>query len=303
MKPEAKSSEFPTVFLLGTPRSGSTLFMQWASSLGVFAYPSNFMSRFNRSPYIGGLIYKMVTDSRFQYKNEFADINRETDFKSTIGKTKGFTAPHEFWYFWRRFMEFRDVPVQEEIFNREFDFQTFEKELNLLKNLFEKPFIMKGQILNWYLETLPKKLKNCLYIHLYRNPIDVCRSLLDAREQWFGSRNVWFSAKPREFEMIKEMDVYHQIAGQVYFINKEIFSKRMYLKESYLMVNYEDFCSKPSHIYDRVLHQLKNMNSTLKFQQYDGINHFTQSNRKSSDDNKLEKAYRYYEDKFGIINQ
>ena len=38
--------EFPLVLILGPLRSGTTLFMQWLASTGLFAYPSNFLSRF-----------------------------------------------------------------------------------------------------------------------------------------------------------------------------------------------------------------------------------------------------------------
>ena len=37
------------VLVVGGPRSGSTVMMQWLASSGVFAYPSNLLSRFYRA--------------------------------------------------------------------------------------------------------------------------------------------------------------------------------------------------------------------------------------------------------------
>ena len=293
---------FPTLFLIGNPRSGSTLLMQWAASLEIFAYPSNFLSRFNRAPYVGALIYKMVTDPEYQYKGEFSDIRKSLDFASSLGKTKGFTAPHEFWYFWRRFMEFQETPVKEEYFENNFDFQTFQYELRMLKEAFGKPFIMKGQILNWYLKTVSKKMKNSIYIHLHRNPISVCRSLLKARENWYGSREEWFSAKPREYKLLAEMDVYHQVAGQVYFINKEIETKKSHLGDTYLRINYQDFCEQPGLFYNRLREKISMLHPDFDLPDYKGIRHFKESDKRSSDDIEVEEAYSYFEKKYGRIS-
>lgn len=298
----AQKNIFPTVFLLGTPRSGSTLFMQWAASTGAFGYPTNFISRFNRAPYVAALIHKMVTDDDYQYMNEFSDISKNQKFSSSIGKTEGFTAPHEFWYFWRRFMEFREIPCEEKYFEKNFDFRTFQLELNLLKNAFEKPFIMKGQILNWYLETVSNKLENSIFIHLYRDPVSVCRSLLRAREIWYGSQNVWFSAKPREYPWLAEMDAYHQVAGQVYFINKEIFAKRDNLGSAYFMVDYSDFCSDPELVYNQLKNKISDFNQDLVLPEYTGIERFEESDPQTSKDEKINDAYSYFEEKYGIIN-
>ena len=41
-----KQPKLPTVFIVGNPRSGTTLLYQWLAATGLFAYPSNIMSRF-----------------------------------------------------------------------------------------------------------------------------------------------------------------------------------------------------------------------------------------------------------------
>ena len=198
-----KDSDYPSLFLLGCPRAGSTLFMQWAVSLETFSYPFNFLSRFYKAPSVGALIYQMVTAPQYQYHDEFKDVNSSLDFESSVGKTKGFKAPHEFWYFWRQFHSFPNPGVSEESFEKAFDFAGFKRELNSIKNIFDKPFLLKAKIINPYLKSFGKKLDDVIYLHLYRDPIATAKSILNAREKWFGNKENWFSWKPREYEDLK----------------------------------------------------------------------------------------------------
>ncbi|TVQ00969.1 MAG: hypothetical protein EA359_14850 [Balneolaceae bacterium] len=293
---------FPTLFLIGTPRSGSTLFMQWIASTGAYAYPSNFMSRFNRAPYISALIYEMVTNPQYQYWDEFADISNEIEFSSSIGKTSGFKAPHEFWYFWLRFMQFPDIPFSEEQFSRNFDFIMFQNELKLLKHAFQKPFIMKAHIIVWYLESVSKNLKNIIYLHLKRDPIDSVRSLLKAREKWTGSLEEWFTVKPKEYDILKTMDPFHQVAGQIYFMDREIHRKKHCLEDDYIQVNYEEFCRDPESVYDMITKKTAEMVPDFTIPEYRSIKEFHVSKPVSDIDDKIRKAYDFFEKKYGIIN-
>lgn len=292
---------YPNLLLIGCPRCGSTMFTQWAASLEAFSYPSNFLSRFFRAPYIGALIYNMVTNPEYQYRDEFSDINDDLRFSSSIGKTKGFKAPHEFWYFWREFMEFPDVPCSEEEFTEKFDFYSLQKELALIQKAFGKPFLFKGKIVNWYLESMSTNVKNAIYLHMYRNPIATTRSLLKARVQWTGSQENWFSWKPREYPKIIKMDKYHQAAGQIYFIEKEILSKKKYLGNTYLSFTYEDLCEKPKEVYLKICYKIKDFNSTFEIPEYKGEEKFQISNPISEEDKYIKEAFNYFVDEYGPL--
>src|SRR5699024_10587460 len=103
---EYNKPKYPVLFIVGNARSGTTLLYQWLASTGLFAYPSNIISRFYNAPYIVALIHKMFIDY-----DKFGELSgdRKLSFNSTLGKTKGPASPHEFWYFWRRFFEFEDI--------------------------------------------------------------------------------------------------------------------------------------------------------------------------------------------------
>ena len=98
----------PPVFLVGCPRAGTTLFMQWLAASRRFAYPSNLASRLFRSPRMGALLHRALLD--FDTREEIVPAAQQTvSFSSVLGKTKGAVQPHEYWYFWRRFFHFGEI--------------------------------------------------------------------------------------------------------------------------------------------------------------------------------------------------
>jgi len=302
MKLKGNDFSLPSVLQIGSPRSGTTFFTQWMASHEIFSSPTNFLSRFFGAPYIGALIYEMLVNPKYDYRNEFYDISKNTEFKSEIGKTKGFNSIHEFWYFWRQHFKFYDVPVDNITFMQDANFKTFNQELSLIQQVFAKPFILKAHIINWYLESVAKNMKNAVYIHIHRNPIANIRSLMRARKNWRGDMNLWFSWKPREYKLIKDMDIYHQVAGQIYFIEKTIINDRKFLGNRYLVFSYEELCSEPEEIYLKVIDHI-NIFSTNKIKgSYKGQKKFAISNPKTEfDDQKIEKAYQYFISKYGDL--
>ncbi len=306
---KVKKPKNPNLLLIGNPRIGSTLFTQWAAELGSFSYPSNFLSRFYRAPYIGALIYNIVTNPEYrykskiqtEYKNEFNDIDPEIHYSSNIGKTYGFMQPHEFWYFWRDNMKFPEIPFSEEEFSEKFDFERLNRELALIQKAFGKPFLFKGKIANWYLKSLEQKAGNFIYIHMHRDLLATSRSLLMAREKIKGNQEEWISWKPREYPELIKMDKYHQVAGQIYFIEKEVLSKKEFLGKAYMSFSYEEFCEDPKRIYRQIGEKIRAFNPSYNLPEYKGKRKFSASKRTSNEDRPLKKALDYFTGKYGEL--
>ena len=96
--------KWPPLFLVGSPRSGTTFVMQLLNATGQFAVPTNLLSRFYYAPYVGAKIQQVLTDKNFDYNNEMGDFASSGEFNSSLGKTTSALAPNEFTYFWRRFI-------------------------------------------------------------------------------------------------------------------------------------------------------------------------------------------------------
>jgi len=244
----------------------------------------------------------MLVNPKYNYRNEFKDISIKNTFNSDHGKTKGFNAVHEFMYLWRHNFKIPDIPVDNDEFMKEADFNSFNKELSLLQQVFGKPFTMKAHIVNWYLKSLSENLKNAIFIHIPRNPVATIRSMMKARIITKGDINIWGSWKPKEYNILKDLDVYHQVAGQIYFIEKTIIEDRKFLGYRYLMFTYEGLCNQPEYIYYKVINKVNKYRDKKIEKEYIRDKKFTISNSKTEfDDNKIEKAYKYFIDKYGEL--
>lgn len=241
----------PLVFVMGPLRSGTTLFMQWLAATGVCAYPTNLLSRFYGAPAIGALIQQLLTDPAYNFRDEILDFQSPIAFSSDNGKTKGALAPNEFWYFWRRFLPFKELDwLPDEELERIVDVQRLADELLGLTRIFGKPFALKGLILNYNIPFLAKAFPGALFVRMHRDPIANVASILDARVRQFGNERTWYSFKIPEYPRLKDMDALNQSVGQLHFIDSALRKGMGELDESRsLYVCYEAFCENPEEIY------------------------------------------------------
>lgn len=246
--------KFPLVLVVGPPRSGTTLLMQWLASTGAFAYPTNLLSRFYDAPYIGARIQQLLTDPRFQYGEELYDLKpSRTDLRSNTGKTKGALEPSEFWYFWRRFIPNEDPEWITDKQEDQIDGVGFLQEIASLESVFGKPFVMKGMILQFNIAALFRHLGRILILHIRRDPLFNAQSLLETRQRYFGNKKLWYSVKPRQYPELEKLDPYRQVAGQIYYTNQSIQCEIDALPDhSSLTIEYEDLCSNPEGVYRRI---------------------------------------------------
>ena len=273
---DKKEPDYPLIFIIGSHRSGSTLMTQWLSSLGSISYPTNFMSRFYKTPIIASKMQLLLTDERYNYRDELRDFNSSINFNSENGKTKGALSPNEFWYFWRRFLPFNEL------------------ELAGITNVFQKPFALKGMILNYNIDFLDKLFEKAIFIYTKRDPLSNIESALKAREKQFGDLDKWYSFKIPEYKELKKLTPYEQVAGQVYYINKAIVNGlENILDHKKIIVKYEDFCKNPEFVYDELVAKLKLQDCELKLK-YIGEEKFDVKRKIVKDSNILNAYRRFY---------
>lgn len=256
---ESNSEKYTKIFVVGALRSGTTLLTQWLASSGLVAYPTNLLSRFYGAPLVGAKIQQLLTDPRFNFRNEILDFTSDIAFHSENGKTKGALAPNEFWYFWRRFLPFDELdymPPSE--LRKKADLAGFRSELNALANILEKPFAMKGMIMNQNIPELAEQFEKALFIWIKRDPIFNIQSALEARKRQYGDINTWYSFKIKEYPELQELSPLESVAGQIAAINHSLVSGYSCLAEqSKLVIEYEDFCSQPQYYYQEIVKRLK----------------------------------------------
>lgn len=248
-------AQYPLILVMGPHRSGTTLFMQWLANTGLVAYPTNLLSRFYQAPIIGAKIQLMLTDPRYNFRDELGEFVQQTEFKSENGKTKGVLAPNEFWYFWRRFLseQGRDVWLDDEL-RQSMDTQTMQAELAGMMDVFQKPFAAKGMLFNYNIPFLDSVLDKVLFVQVKRDPVTNVASVLEARKRQLGSESAWYSFKIPEYEELKDLGAVPQAAGQIHCINRAVSAGMAKVAEQRkLVVQYEDFCADPRAIYDQIV--------------------------------------------------
>jgi len=250
--------DYPLIFVMGPLRSGTTLFMQWLANSGIAAYPTNLLSRFYGAPVIGAQIQLILTDPRFNFRNEILDFNSTIPFESENGKTRGALAPNEFWYFWRRFLPFSDLDwlPDEELFSN-VDQDKLANELTTLTRVFGKPFALKSMILNYNIPFLDAVFKKALFVQIKRDPVTNVASILEARKRQLGSEKEWYSFKIPEYPQLKDLDPITQSAGQLHYINKAVTKGMATVDESRkLVVQYEEYCQYPRRVFEELVMKL-----------------------------------------------
>lgn len=248
----------PIILVMGPLRSGTTLFTQWLANTGAVAYPTNLLSRFYGAPVVGAHIQQLLTDPRFNFRNEILDFNTRLNFESENGKTTGALAPNEFWYFWRRFLKFDELDwMPDEALFRTVNRQELVSELTALTRVFGKPFALKAMILNYNIPFLDAIFEKALFVQIKRDPVANVASALDARKRQLGSENEWYSFKIPEYPHLIELDPIRQVAGQVHYINAAVSKGLETVAESRkLVVQYEDFCMDPESTYKQLTEKL-----------------------------------------------
>lgn len=296
---ENSDERFSKIFLMGPHRSGSTLFMQWLANTALAAYPTNLLSRFFGAPLVGAKVQQLLTDPRYNFRNEILDFNSDINFRSDNGKTKGALAPNEFWYFWRRFLPFDELDyMPPEELREKANLAGFGDELNALANIFEKPFAMKAIIMNQNIPELAEQFEKTLFIWIRRDPVFNIQSALEARKRQYGDINTWYSFKIKEYPELKDLDPLESVAGQIAAINWSVEQGIAGLPENQkLIVQYEDFCQRPEHYYHEISRRLVEQGGvdTGAILEYSGKAEFSNTNRWRLEEYGQVEAERIYQ--------
>ena len=241
-------SRFPVVFVVGPPRSGTTLLIQWLARTGQFAVPSNLMARMPEAPYLAGMLQRLLTDPTVNYRGELDAVNDQMD--SVAGKTRGVLGAHEFFYFWRRFFPLdiaRPLTADE---RGAVDQAGFARGIGLLQQALNLPLAMKAIIAQYDLDLVMQALPTSILAVTSRDEVSNVESLLWARRTVLGSEQTWFSARPPGSESFDEDSPVTQVAAQVALTNDHLEDQlRKFDPSRVVRVAHHEFCASPSTTY------------------------------------------------------
>ena len=227
----------PVVFVLGLPRSGTTLIAQALAATGAFAYPSNFLARFWEAPVVGLRIQQALG----------IGCEGEGDFKSDYGVTSGWSDPHEFAYFWERWLRFSESHVPDAAGLTPAAGENLRRELDAFEGVVEKPVFFKSLMLLYATEWLEETLGDrAHFVIVRRDPLATASSILKGKRERLAHEGHWFSLRPASYASLKDLPPVEQVAAQVHALSDRLDAIADGQGAGHRhRVCYEEFCADP----------------------------------------------------------
>lgn len=230
----------PQLFILGLPRSGTTLIYQYIVHRLNVAYFTHGVGAHPRVP----CVVTWYQHNRYgQYRS---------DFESKYGKVEGPVSPREAGTFWGRFFDLNNYVDFEDL--RQKDISVLQKTVACIQNIFGgKPFVNKNvkhlQRINAIAEIFP----NSIFLVVERQLQDVALSVLRARRGSPCDSSQWFSVRPINYDAIKNLSIPEQVANQCKSVTEKMEQDLSLLpNERVIRIKYEDFCREPEALIKNV---------------------------------------------------
>ena len=246
----------PIVLIVGAPRSGTTVLMQWLQHVG-FAVPTNIAARFSSNPFFAGMLQRLLSDPALNFRDELTIPGAQHAFHSDYGKTQGPLSPHEFSFFFRRFFPVMAGEKFEQEVLGDCDVDGFLRGLSLFGAALGKPVALKGLLIQYNLDLFCDQ-PNVIMVHVFRDEADNVCSLLRHREIVAGDANEWISVRPPQYSWLKRLSPIEQVAGQVHFTNVELRNQlRFFPASRVISLAHEEFCAHPDVFYRELVARIQ----------------------------------------------
>ncbi len=245
----AESSE-PLVFIVGAPRSGTTLIYQALAAYLDVTYPSNLTAMFPKSP---------LTASRLQ---RLIPTPYRPDFKNFYGQTTRMRGPNDAFHLWNRWLgDDRYLPGQEMTPELTSSMREF---FNNWTSTYDKPFLNKNNRNTFAIERLAQELPNARFVVVRRNPMFVAQSLIIARQNVQGNKATgWglqsYSTTDKSHPLAYVDDVCRQIVSIDTEMNRQLATVH---PERVVEMTYEGFCEDPAYRIRRIASKIAGLELT-----------------------------------------
>lgn len=224
----SKPIKHQPIFIIGAPRTGSTILYQTLTNQLDVLYIDNLACRFNKNLFFG-----------FWLSNLFFKQKAHNCFSSNHGATKGLRSPSEcgeFWYRWlprdRHFIDHQDVTDKM--------VKEIREEITSVINKYDKPLVFKNLNAGQRLRLLQKCFPEAKFIFCKRNPFFTVQSILNAKRKVGLADNDFWSVMPKNVDELRKLSWPEQIVGQVYYLEKQItVDLTLFNKQNIIEVDYQ----------------------------------------------------------------
>lgn len=234
----------PVVFVMGPPRSGSTLLSQVLAATEAFGVTNNFVARFWRAPAVGIRLDLALNPP-----------GRTATFQSNRGRTSGVSEPHEFGYYWSSWFDLgqESHALSPQVLAR-VDTVGLKRSLAAMESASGKPLMFKNNTwftfqANW----LARQFPTSIVVACERDPFFVAQSIY-AQRLALGAADRWWSMRPSTYATLQGLSPLEQVAAQAVDITREM-QKTLALMppERLIRADYRRLCGEPRRLTEEVL--------------------------------------------------
>lgn len=198
------------IFIIGAPRTGSTIFYQALTNVANVCYFNNIVGYFYQTPLVGAL------RSKLRFGSEAHEC-----FSSQYGATTPSNAPSEcgeFWYRWlpkdRHYIGEEDLAT--------IDIDRIRKEITAYTNFFNKPLVFKNLNAGQRIALISQLFPNAKFIICNRQREYTLRSILKARFKNGIEQSEWWSIKPKNYLNLLKLQEVEMCLQQILHLEKQI---------------------------------------------------------------------------------
>ena len=232
------------LFIIGLPRSGTTLVYQYLVHRLELAYFTHAVGRYSRIPCV-------VTAAQHLLHGGY-----ESDFQSRYGRSRGAVSPREAGSFWSRYFDRDRYVVLEELERARVE--RLRRTVGAVETIYRgRPFVNKNVKHLLRVHALDAIFPRSCFLVVERETESVALSLLRARRELCENVSDWWSLRPPNYEQLKHLDPTGQIVGQVLSLAHKMKSDLAAIDQSRVFsVDYGDFCRNPEAVVDVVARTL-----------------------------------------------
>ncbi len=219
------------LFIVGPPRTGSTLLFQLIVKHFHAAYVSNLMAAMPRT---------MVRTARAtaRWMRRPREI-RESD----LGYTPGLLSPNEAGAVHRAWFREEAGPEEKTL---------VRNTVILISDALGGPLVTKNLADSVRLPRIAAVFPEARFIHIRRDPLFTAQSLLLSRRRFHGSDEEWFSIEPPGTADVGERPPLYQVLWQVATIDRIVNEFLATSPAVSMVVDYEDLCANTASTLDRI---------------------------------------------------
>lgn len=224
-----KEPKTAPIFIIGPPRSGSTILYQIITNFFDVSYINNLCHLSRRNLFFSFWLSNLL------FKNK-----KHNSFESNYGNTQkfGLNAPSEGGQIWYKWFDKNKIYFEKDDLSPKYISQ-IRNTFNAISSRFKRPIVIKNLMFSQRIKVLHQIFPNAKFIFIKRSPEFNAQSIFIARNK---QQNMdWWSTEPKTYKDLLNLSLIEQSVSHVYYLEKQIHEDlKLFHPDNVSIVRYEN---------------------------------------------------------------